>query len=357
LEVLRMSRNLIRFSIPLVGSAAIALAFLGCSSDKTSPANDGGSSGGATSSGGASSGGKGGGGTAGGGTSGTGGAGKGGSGGAGKVDAGPDPYVCLNTPSKDPGGPGAANATCCGGIGKCVDAATVTDAKMKAALGHDTCATALLCAPPAASAADAGPGGAYSKCTAHLGAALEGRCLPKCFLIGNPQVSQLAQETCDVGMLCAPCYSPLDASDTGACSQKPGDAPTAAAPVAYASCGAFDGGPKGGLCVPKVLVDASGNASAPSLKQDDCANATDRCVPTLKAKDTAACFAKCSSGLGGSLGAQYEPGACVPTYIVTDVAGAAGLAIVKKGSCTGEGELCAPCADPLHAGMASHACE
>jgi hypothetical protein len=128
--------------------------------------------------------------------------------------------------------------------------------------------------------------------------------------------------------------------------------------VPYKPCGVFDGGSQGGLCVPKVVLDASGNPLAPILKQDDCPLATDRCVPALKANDPKALFQKCQTTLT-VFGPQYGAGACVPAYIVRDT-NPAGLAILKKDTCTGADELCTPCLDPLSmptAGVPSHFCE
>jgi hypothetical protein len=367
------TRTLVRFSIPLLGSAALALGMFACSSDSTTPSGTGGAGtdagkGGATS----SSGGKGGTTSTSGGSTSAGGASAGGAsagGGGGAGGAGADPYACQAAKPRDPGGTVMANGDCCstalGKVGTCMALASVTgDADMKAALGHDSCDKTLVCAPKAG-ALDAHPdAGVYETCTAKLGttAGYEGRCLPKCFVAGNPQAPLLAQESCaSAEMVCAPCFNPIDGKPTGACTQKTGDHPATTAPKPYQACGAFDGGTQGGICVPKVLVDASGNASAGSLLQDDCANATDRCVPTLKAKDTAACFAKCTTTLGAlnTKTLDFKPGACVPAYIVRDV-NPAGLGLLKKDTCTGADELCAPCLDPLSMpvqGVATHSCE
>ena len=353
-----MSRTLIRFSIPLIGSAAVALGMFACSSDSPAPAAG---TGGGTSTGGATT--STGGGSSAGGKSGTGGTtstgGKASTGGASGSTADSPLYECQKAPPRDPGGTVAKDAACCGGLGKCVDPASITDPKMKASLGHETCLPTLKCAPPAST----GDAGAYAKCTAtSLAAGLEGRCLPKCFVLGNPQVDQLKADGCTgTGVVCAPCYNPMDATDTGACSQN-GDAPDATKkPAPYAHCGAFDGGSLGGLCVPKAVVDASGDPSAPNLKQDDCPSATDRCSPALKVKDAHACFEKCTTTLTplNTPGFDYSPGACVPSYIVRDVA-PAGLPILKKDTCLGADELCAPCLNPQSmptSGDPSHSCE
>ncbi|HVU02265.1 MAG TPA: hypothetical protein VHE30_10960 [Polyangiaceae bacterium] len=356
-----MSRNLIRFSIPLIGSALVAWGVVACSSDSNSPATgpstgSGGSAGGGT--GGAATGGGGGGGASSGGASSGGASGGGNTGGAA---GGGDVYGCQAKPPADPVGTTAAGGDCCdtsiGKVGSCTAEADISDPLLKASYGHSGCAEGLKCAPKDAALADAGALGVYSTCTANLGAnlGLEGRCLPKCFVAGNPQAPQLKQEGCSQPeLVCAPCFNPLDGTATGACTQKAGDQPTTTAPTPFKTCGAYDGGPSGGTCIPQPLVDNSGNPAAGSLKQDDCASG-EKCVPTLKAQNINACFAKCTTTLA-SFGDQYGPGACVPAYVVRDV-NPAGLAILTKGTCTGDGELCAPCLDPLNAGAKTNSCE
>ena len=79
-------------------------------------------------------------------------------------------------------------------------------------------------------------------------------------------------------------------------------------------------------------------------------------MPTLKANNINACFDKCTTALS-TVGAQYAQGACVPAFVVRDVAGASGLQLLTKGECTGDGDLCAPCLNPLMGGAPSHSCE
>jgi hypothetical protein len=134
-----------------------------------------------------------------------------------------------------------------------------------------------------------------------------------------------------------------------------------AGPAPYRACGAYDGGLLGGLCVPKVIVDASGSALAGSLSQDDCPLATDRCVPVLKVKDPTAYFQTCTTTLKAlsSPGKDYGLGACVPAYVVRDWTPSA-LVILTRGICNGAEELCTPCLDPLSmptAGIPTHFCE
>lgn len=368
-----MSRNLIRFSLPLISGAAVALVVLGCSSDTTTP---GGGTGGSKSD--AGTGGKTGstGGTTGttGGTTGTTGGTTGttggttGTGGATDVDAG-NVYTCLSAPPADPGGTGVKDDACCdtpglGKVGTCTDPASITDPIQKAAFGHGSCGPTLLCAPKAGLSSSPPPdAGVYAPCKAKALGNLEGRCLPKCFVAGNPQSPNLAQDDCkSPEEVCAPCYSPVPvdgktgAQPTGACSQAALDAPVDLPPAVFKECGAVDGGPTkglmGGLCIPRDLALASGNTAAPSLKQDDCSTG-EVCTPTLKVNNVKGCFTKCDTGIAG----QYAPGACVPSYVVRDVGGNGAVKLFKKGTCTGDDDICAPCANPLTGGSPSHSCE
>jgi hypothetical protein len=276
------------------------------------------------------------------------------------MDAGILGYVCEEQLAKlDKGGTGAADSACCTGLGKCTLASSVTSAG-KSLFGHDTCAksagaTDLLCAPVPKGDAAAAAAGMYATCTAKIGPTdYEGRCVPQCFLEGDPNASTLTTGSCMTGslnLLCAPCFNPVDGKETGACSQAPNDKPKMPAPTPYATCGARDGGAALGTCVPKTIALSSGNPAAASLKQDDCSTADYVCTPTLKANNVNACFEKCQSGLTGA----YADGACVPIYVATDVSPSA-LAFVKQTTCA-SGEVCAPCEDILNPGIPSHSCQ
>ena len=261
-----------------------------------------------------------------------------------------------------------SGSTCCGGLGTCGLASSVTG-PAASSYSHDTCkasagADDLKCIPTTASLADAGTAGIFDACTADFGGGvtLEGRCLPLCFIEGNPQAPLLTPGTCkgaDAGagqQVCAPCYNPIDGSDTGACSQKPGDQPKDAPPTPFKTCGAHDAGVPGGVCIPKALTSKVDNPAIASLMQDDCPSG-DLCVPTVKANDVNACFAKCDvmSPTVAMFGQKYTVGACVPYYIVADTQPTALSALVQS-SCAA-GELCAPCLNPLMSGMPTGACQ
>jgi hypothetical protein len=373
-----MARKLSHLSVPFAVIAAVA-TFSACSKDTSSGTSSAGGaagtagvagalptggaagssgtvgSGGMTANGGAMS-------SGGSGTGGAAGADTGGSAGATMgMDAGILGYVCEEKLKMiDPGGTAMAGASCCGGAGKCTLASALPESQKGPLFGHDTCAKTadandLRCAPVPAGDAAAGAEGLYASCSAMIGpSSFEGRCVPKCFLEGDPNVNTLTAGSCKAGsldLLCAPCYNPVDAKATGACSLAPNDKPKMPAPTPYAKCGGGDGAPALGTCVPKTIALASGNPAAPSLKQDDCSSADFVCTPTLKAQDVNSCFVKCLTGLNQG----YVDGACVPVYVATDVSPSA-LAFIKQTSCP-TGEVCAPCQDLLSPGNPSHACQ
>jgi len=325
----------LRFGFSVFLSAAVPGAYAACSSDEA-PAPATGPDASMTGSGGKGTGGKPT--TGGGGATSTGGAG-----GAAPIDV-DAAYVCQRQPDRDPGGSGAEGAACCLNFGTCTKPSGITDPVQLAAFGHDSCKAGtgdsdLKCAPTQAAIADAGSLGVYDTCTTNLGAPLEGRCLPKCFIGGNPQASLLKQETCaNAEVVCAPCFSPVDGKPTGACTQKAGDGPKTQPPTPFKACGSMDGGPALGLCVPKQLALDTGNPAAPSLKQLDCTNAGDVCAPSLKVKDPNACFQPCDSFIAG-------PGGCVAAFLVEAVQPGAGANLGQADCQTGE--LCAPCLNPL----------
>jgi hypothetical protein len=273
-------------------------------------------------------------------------------------------YVCTERAPADPGGTGAAMADCCMGTGKCADPTTLMGDAVKS-YGHDTCAAPLVCSPPT-------PTTAPMSCTTKVGtsdpAGLEGRCVPKCFLTGNPLASLLDDGgTCPAGDSCAPCFSPVDGKSTGACNTGT-DMPKNAAPMPYKLCPeGGDAGAQpykgGGLCVPSSVVaklsDKTSplyNPAIPGLKQDNCAMG-ESCVPALKAANPGYCSMHCTTATTLT-NAGYANGACTPIYVVFDTNGSAGVTIASGAGATmcGTDELCAPCKNPLTGGTPSGAC-
>lgn len=279
---------------------------------------------------------------------------------------GADLYVCEKRAPRDPGGTGTAGSACCGGKGSCV----APPATPNPALGHDTCGATLLCQPTDAAL---GAAGAFAKCTTKIGikdpAGAEGRCVPKCFTLGNEQAVILDNGgTCGAEEVCMPCFSPVDGLSTGACTLKPADAPTTPAPTPYETCpGANDAGvPQGGgLCVPETALTGLTNQahpyynpSIPNLKKGTC-DTGEKCVPVQKAKDPGHCFVKCTtSQFTQSVGVlpDYKFGACSPKYVIFDVAGDTGIQVSTGGGPCPDSDLCAPCMDPLNNGNPSGAC-
>jgi hypothetical protein len=233
-------------------------------------------------------------------------------------------------------------------------------ASLSGSLGHSDCTASLFCAPKDPSTIPALPGGTIPTCHLTYGTtSYEGRCLPRCFTLGNAAAASLNQGDCSqdlatqIGIpfdevVCAPCYNPLDATSTGACSQF-GDAPTDAVPAAFAECGIFPAGSAPmGFCVPQELVAAV--AQDPTqVPQDTCA-AGMLCAPKNKVQDPNLCFAKCQSPLGGDA-------ACVPTYLVEapNSPGVGLSATLGQVTCAA-GETCTPCVSPID-GTTTGACK
>jgi hypothetical protein len=369
-----MSRSIIRFGIPMLGGAIVSIAMIACSSDttggnKSDVKNDAGSggstsTGGKTGSGGSSTGGK------------TGSGGSTASGGTTSTDSGAGPYTCDAKPKRDPGGTGKEGSACCpikagGGVtaGSCVKASSIADKTQRGAYGHDSCAassdpaTDLKCQPTASAMADAGLLGTYEHCIStagggtagDAGGGLEGRCLPKCFVAGQPASDNLKQDGCKTDdMVCAPCWNPIDGTDTGACSQAPGDQP-GPKPTPFAGCGALKAGaPNPGVCVPAELVKDPTQVTAleNAFKGDagivtGCATGQ-LCAPTSKALDQSSCFTHCTSIAG-------LEGACVPGYLIPADKRTLLTSVVGIAPCKAD-ETCAPCVDPTAGNAPSGAC-
>jgi hypothetical protein len=176
-------------------------------------------------------------------------------------------------------------------------------------------------------------------------------CIPK---VGNdPQVGLLPQDICGDGEVCVPCINPLNKMSTGACSllgPHCGDGGLTG--------GSDDGG--GGTCpyVGPPIVDPSKFAAcAPACGGAHCVPAT--LVPAAQQSLLSACTA--SDGSGGfcapdkvvAAGGNYVPptcrsvvgaeGRCMSTCLP---AVAAQASVLPKDTC-GDGEVCAPCFNPV----------
>jgi hypothetical protein len=177
-------------------------------------------------------------------------------------------------------------------------------------------------------------------CTSLEGA--EGRCISTCIPQVNSQIDQLPKEMCADTERCAPCYNPIDGTDTHACTQGCDKGPTMPK-VVFAPCGiyAMDTTKTArGLCVPKSLVpmDLQG------IPVDTCPM-DHLCAPVEKVKDLKYNFPMCTpTSFGGGLGMANMAGqkaGCVPAYLADTNA-----ALLLQDGCM-DGYLCAPCTNPL----------
>lgn len=243
-----------------------------------------------------------------------------------------DTGACTLQCDPGPSAPPTTFPECCGGLSVCVPTALVAE-DQRADLDATGCAGSdVLCAPKAL-AADANyvsPG-----CMSVGGS--EGRCLPACLPGVAADADRLMQGSCDAGHLCAPCYDPLTAEDTGACTLGT-DLPMNP-PYTFPTC-CDANGTDVGTCVPSALVPADQQAL---LGADTCTGVGDLCAPTDLANGVYA-PEDCDSIGGGE-------GRCLPACL-PDVAAQADS--LPQSSCTA-GYLCAPCFDPL-TGEATGSC-
>jgi hypothetical protein len=209
----------------------------------------------------------------------------------------------------------------CGDGARCVPADLVPAAQ-QALLAK--CPTGI-CAPEKAIAA----GGNYvpETCTSIAGA--EGRCANVVIPQVDAQKAMLPQATCDANERCAPCFSPLDGKETGACRTASCDAPKQPAIQLEGCC--EQNGTLRGKCVPQSLVPASAQGK---LRIDVCQAATEVCAPTALLDPTVKPVT--CNGVG-PIG-PYT-GVCVSTCVDFGAQGA----LMPQGSCAAD-HKCAPCA-------------
>lgn len=187
-----------------------------------------------------------------------------------------------------------------------------------------------VCAPEKAIAA----GGNFVPKTCKSVGGAEGRCTNVLIPAVAAQKAMLPRDTCDATELCAPCFSPLDGKETGACRTASCDQPKEPAKP-FAGCCVSNGTPRG-KCVPKSLVPPD---QAKKLKDDDpnC-TAGDVCAPNENLDPT---FKPQLCNANSFLIGSYT-GVCVSKCVEF---GFAGLAL-SSGNCP-SGNKCAPCIDPL----------
>jgi hypothetical protein len=257
-----------------------------------------------------------------------------------------DPITAANTTACSQNGDAPKEAAktfagCCGGLGACVPTSLVPPAQVSQ-LGPDTCTnpgTTILCAPKALTDPTAKP----KTCTAP--GAMEARCLPACLPSIKAQASNLRQVTCATGELCAPCFNPIDSTDTQACHIN-GDAPTQPAKP-FTTCGSGRG-----LCVPTELVPTGLASSIPA-----CTGVTGYlCAPSEKIKNINFKFPSCEPQIPPFPADPNQPAACLPKYIIDFQAQTNTTAGLLAQSNCQTGEICAPCTNPL-TGATTHACD
>ncbi|MBX3187801.1 MAG: hypothetical protein KF819_12330 [Labilithrix sp.] len=162
----------------------------------------------------------------------------------------------------------------------------------------------------------------------------EGRCLHVSLPSVSSQIDRLPQDACGPRERCAPCFSPVDGSDTGACKLSCDPGPKDA-PYLFPTCCAL-GGADRGRCVPATSVPAS---ERENLRKDTCAAPSDLCAPGENLDDAfqpKSCTAFSAVYLG-----NYQ-GVCLSECL--HFSGLQALAIAK-GNCDAVHQ-CVPCRTP-----------
>jgi hypothetical protein len=195
-----------------------------------------------------------------------------------------------------------------------------------------------FCAPEKAVAAV----GNYVPKTCSSIAGAEGRCTNENVPGVAAQKSQLPKDTCDDGELCAPCFSPLDGQDSGACRTAKCDAPAKPATVFKACC--QRGNVSKGKCVPTQLVPANQQSNL-GTDNGKCVAGKELCVASEAIAaganyKGAACKGK--SAIGAIFGKDYN-GVCLSDCLDFTLMESLGVA---KGNCKAD-ELCVPCKNPI----------
>jgi hypothetical protein len=255
-----------------------------------------------------------------------------------------DPVTGLSTSACNQNGDKPVEAAktfpaCCGTLGVCVPTSLVPPAQVSQLDATGCTGTNVLCAPKALTDSSVKP----KTCTAP--GAMEARCLPACLPAIQEQASNLRQVTCGTGELCAPCYNPIDSTDTQACRIN-GDAPTQP-PKPFVECGSGRG-----LCVPTELVPASLATAIPP-----CTGMTGYlCAPKEKINDMTYKFPSCDPQIPPFPPDPSQDAACLPKYIIDFQAQTNTTAGLLGQSNCQTGEICAPCVNPLN-GQSTHACD
>jgi hypothetical protein len=219
----------------------------------------------------------------------------------------------------------------CGEGGRCVPTEAVSEAQRSRL---SPCAKGL-CAPEKSVAKK----GLHLPATCQSVGGAEGRCLSKVIKDIAAKASTLPQANCDANEVCAPCFSPIDGSDTGACSSIPCDKPKEAKKT-FASC--CEGK---GKCVPEASV--TDPSQKEKLEPKECQPGAELCAP---AEDVGRTTKRPSCT--GTMRLLKKPyvGACISKCLNI---GAKAI-FIEQGTCDSE-HTCAPCVDPF--GKNTGACD
>jgi hypothetical protein len=239
-------------------------------------------------------------------------------------------YQCEPPPGPD--GTLAKGAACCGGLGVCAELSSQTT---MLGIGDCNAQEDLRCVAIQPDAGNDGGANLLTSCRMKLADAedadpgYEGRCVPECLT----RPSTLEQGECGSGFVCAPCFNPVTAEDTGVC-RNGGDEPAEAPPSGFSACGDALG-----YCISSSLA----GESAATLPQLSCSQGS-VCAPRQRVLAPDSCFARCDSVIAGA-------GACIPAFLVPEMS----RSFLQQSSCM-PGELCSPCVNPTTA-MRTGACD
>jgi hypothetical protein len=234
--------------------------------------------------------------------------------------------ACSLSDDPGPGGTAQTPATCCGGVGRCLDGALVPQAQ-RGRLDRNSCASSAELCVPADWARD--ENAVAASCRSLIGA--EGRCLPACLPELAALSGRLPKSTCPDAHVCAPCYDPLDGTDTGACKQRNDPGPQEPPKLFDRCCGT--GSQALGACVPSSLL---GKDEASRLPAGMCAQRDQVCAPITMAKPKPERLPSCRAP--GSL--DEDSGACMPDCFLSAI----NSALLSRSSCR-SGEQCVPCSE------------
>jgi hypothetical protein len=163
-------------------------------------------------------------------------------------------------------------------------------------------------------------------CAPFADPASEGRCQSECLPSVQQQSSELVQDVCPGGDLCAPCTDPFKGTSTGACTLAC-DSPKKP-PFTFPLCCSYQGQSQG-TCVPKTLVPSSEQSN---LQQDVCPTnaASYLCVPDEYLPNATVPVDTCTAGLLGK-------GTCVSKCVSISL----GI-VLSQGTCPANHD-CVPC--------------